>query len=146
LALQSPRLIEALAEKYTGGRLKLAPEHSSPKVLRLMGKPDISSFEAFARHFFQYSNKAGLRRQIIPYIIIGHPGTTIQDALELRRWLIRNNLRIDQVQEFTPTPMTISTCMYYTGLDYETGEPIHIPQPGEVRRQKELALWHQKKA
>ncbi len=146
LALQYPRLIEALAEKYTGGRLKLAPEHSSPQVLRLMGKPDISSFEDFARQFFQYSQKAGLKRQIIPYIIIGHPGTTIQDALDLRRWLIRNNLRIEQVQEFTPTPMTISTCMYYTGLDYETGRPIHIPQPGEVRRQKELALWHQKKA
>jgi len=142
LALQHPRFIEALAQKYTGGRIKLAPEHSSSSVLRLMRKPDVSSFESFAREFFRCSEKAGLKRQIIPYIIIGHPGTTMQDALQLRRWLMRNNLRVEQVQEFTPTPMTISTCMYYTGLDYETGKPIHIPQPGEVRRQKELALWH----
>ncbi|MFO8144219.1 MAG: YgiQ family radical SAM protein [Candidatus Syntrophosphaera sp.] len=142
LALQHPRFIEALAQKYTGGRIKLAPEHSSPAVLRLMRKPDVSSFESFAREFFRCSDKAGLKRQIIPYIIIGHPGTTMNDARELRRWLMRNNLWVEQVQEFTPTPMTISTCMYYTGLDYETGKPIHIPQPGEVRRQKELALWH----
>jgi len=142
LALQHPRFIEALAQKYTGGRIKLAPEHSSSSVLRLMRKPDVSSFESFAREFFRCSEKAGLKHQIIPYIIIGHPGTTMQDALQLRRWLMRNNLRVEQVQEFTPTPMTISTCMYYTGLDYETGKPIHIPQPGEVRRQKELALWH----
>jgi len=142
LALRNPRYIEALALKYTGGRLKLAPEHSVPSVLRLMGKPDTSTFEEFSREFFAACRKAGIKRQIIPYIIIGHPGTTIQDALELRQWLVQHRLRVEQVQEFTPTPMTISTCMYYTGLDYETGKPIHIPKPGEVRRQKELALWH----
>jgi len=56
---------------------------------------------------------------------------------------MKHNLRVEQVQEFTPTPMTVSTCMYYTGLDYQTGKPIHIPKPGEIRKQKELALWHQ---
>lgn len=142
LALRSPAYISALATKYTGGRLKLAPEHSVPAVLRLMGKPDTSSFEEFSREFFQACKQAGLKRQIIPYIIIGHPGTTIEDALELRQWLVRNHLRVEQVQEFTPTPMTISTCMYYTGLDYYTGQPIHVPKPSEIRRQKELALWH----
>jgi uncharacterized radical SAM protein YgiQ len=142
LALRSPRYIEELALKYTGGRLKLAPEHSVPNVLRLMGKPDTSSFEEFSREYYSACKKAGIKRQIIPYIIIGHPGTTVEDALELRKWLVKNRLRVEQVQEFTPTPMTISTCMYYTGLDYETGKPIHIPKPGEIRRQKELALWH----
>lgn len=142
LALRNPGYISALATKYTGGRLKLAPEHSVPAVLRLMGKPEISSFEEFSHEFFRACRDAGLKRQIIPYIIVGHPGTTIEDALELRRWLVRNRLRVEQVQEFTPTPMTISTCMYYTGLDYATGKPIHIPKPGEVKRQKELALWH----
>ncbi|MCB5246672.1 MAG: YgiQ family radical SAM protein [Candidatus Cloacimonetes bacterium] len=142
LALRSPGYISALAAKYTGGRLKLAPEHSVPAVLRLMGKPDVSSFEEFSREFFRACNQAGLKRQIIPYIIIGHPGTTIEDALELRRWLVQNRLRVEQVQEFTPTPMTISTCMYYTHLDYYTGKPLHVPKPAEVRRQKELALWH----
>ena len=142
LALRSPRYIEALATQYTGGRLKLAPEHSVPAVLRLMAKPEISSYESFAREYLQACQKGGIKRQIIPYIIIGHPGTTIQDALDLRKWLVANRIKVEQVQEFTPTPMTISTCMYYTGLDYETGAPIHVPKPGEIRRQKELALWH----
>jgi uncharacterized radical SAM protein YgiQ len=142
LALNSPKYISALAQKYTGGRLKLAPEHSVPSVLRLMGKPSVSSFEDFSREFHAACRKASLKRQIIPYIIIGHPGTSVQDALDLRSWLKRNNLRVEQVQEFTPTPMTVSTCMYYTGLDFETGKPIHIPKPSEIRRQKELALWH----
>lgn len=142
LALRSPAYIKALAEKYTGGRLKLAPEHSSDSVLRLMGKPSIQTYSEFSREFLQACKKAGLKRQIIPYIIIGHPGSTIQDALDLRKWLVANDLRIEQVQEFTPTPMTISTCMYYSGLDYDSGKAIHIPKPGEIRRQKELALWH----
>jgi len=64
----------------------------------------------------------------------------MDDALELHYWLRKNKLSVEQVQEFTPTPMTISTCMYYTGLDYETGEPIHIPKPSEIRRQKELII------
>ncbi len=142
LALGSPEYIKALAARYTGGRLKLAPEHSSPAVLRLMGKPEIGLFEEFVHRYFAACKLAGVRRQVIPYIIIGHPGTTVEDALSLRKWLISNKLRVEQVQEFTPAPMTISTCMYYTGLDYYTGKPIHIPKPSEIRRQKELALWH----
>ncbi|MBP7333782.1 MAG: DUF3362 domain-containing protein, partial [Candidatus Cloacimonas sp.] len=140
MAVTDDNYIEAIATKYTGGRLKLAPEHSVPKVLRLMNKPNINSFEAFSRKFYFYTNKAGLKRQIIPYLIIGHPGTTMDDAYKLRNWLQRNKLKVEQVQEFTPTPMTISTCMFYTGLDYETGEPIHIPKPSEIRKQKELIL------
>ncbi|MDP2173892.1 MAG: YgiQ family radical SAM protein [Candidatus Cloacimonadaceae bacterium] len=142
LAVNSKAYISAIATKYTGGRLKLAPEHCVPKVLRLMGKPVIESYETFSKEFFAACNQAGLKRQIVPYIIIGHPGTTIQDAIELRKWLIKNTIRIEQVQEFTPTPMTISTCMYFTGMDFETGAPIEIPKPSEVRKQKELALWH----
>ena len=143
LALRSPQYVAALATKYTGGRLKLAPEHSVDRVLTLMGKPSVSLYEEFAKEFFAACKKGGIKRQIIPYLIIGHPGTTLQDALELRAWLMKHNLRVEQVQEFTPTPMTVSTCMYYTGLDYQTGKPIHIPKPGEIRKQKELALWHQ---
>jgi len=75
---------------------------------------------------------------------VGHPGSDLESAKALRAWLMRHKIKVEQVQEFTPTPMTISTCMYYTGMDFETGEPIHIPKPGEVRKQKELILWHQK--
>ena len=140
LALDHHEYIKALATKFTGGRLKLAPEHSVPKVLRLMGKPEISSFEEFSKKYFRIAKDAGLKRQIIPYLIIGHPGTTMNDALELRNWLHKNNLHVEQVQEFTPTPMSISTCMYYTGLDFDTGKPIHIPIPGEIRQQKKLIV------
>ena len=140
MAVNDDNYIEALATKYTGGRLKLAPEHSVSSVLRLMNKPQIEVFEKFCKKFYFYTNKAGLKSKIIPYLIIGHPGTTMEDAFELRNWLRKNKLKVEQVQEFTPTPMTISTCMYYTALDYETGKPIHIPKPSEIRRQKELII------
>lgn len=140
LALSNRRYISEIARKYTGGRLKLAPEHSSPRVLKLMGKPSIKLFEEFHKAYFEEVKKSGLKRQIIPYLIIGHPGTTMDDAKHLRDWLVRNRIQVEQVQEFTPTPMSISTAMYYTGMDFETGAPIHIPSPGEVRRQKELIL------
>jgi len=140
MAVNDDKYIEAIAVKYTGGRLKLAPEHSVPKVLRLMGKPNIDSFEQFSKKFYSFTKKAGLKRKIVPYLIIGHPGTTIEDAYQLRNWLNRNKLVVEQVQEFTPTPMSISTCMFYSGLDYETGEPIHIPKPSEIRKQKNIIV------
>jgi len=144
MAIHSPEYISALASKYAGGRLKLAPEHSEAQVLKLMGKPDRQVYEAFSQEFYSLCRKVGLKRQIIPYLIVGHPGADLNSAKALRDWLIRHHIKVDQVQEFTPTPMTISTCMYYTGMDFETGEPIHIPKPGEIRKQKELILWHQR--
>ncbi len=140
MALGNRRYISAIAQKYTGGRLKLAPEHSSDTVLKLMGKPSIARFEDFSKQYFAEVNKAGIKRQIIPYIIIGHPGTTAADAMNLKNWLQSNHIKVEQVQEFTPTPMTISTCMYYTGLDFDEGTPIPVPSPGEIRKQKELIL------
>lgn len=141
LAIKDTRYIAALAKRYTGGRLKLAPEHSSDRILRLMGKPSISSYEKFCVEFEEQCCKAGLKRQVIPYLIIGHPGTTIEEAKQLASWLRLNKIQVEQVQEFTPTPLTISTCMYYTGLDFETGKPIHIPKGREIREQKELIFW-----
>lgn len=140
MALKDDNYIRALATRYTGGRLKLAPEHSVPKVLRLMGKPEINLYDEFCQRFQYFTAQAGLKRQVIPYLIIGHPGTTLEDAMQLRNWLRKNQIRVEQVQEFTPTPMSISTCMFFTGLDFYTGKPIHIPSPGEIRKQKELIL------
>ncbi len=142
MAITNDRYIKEIALKYTGGRLKLAPEHSVPKILRLMGKPDISSYEAFSKKYFAFTGAQGLKRQIIPYLIIGHPGTSKEDALALRNWLIKHNIQVEQVQEFTPTPMSISTCMYYTGRDFDNGEVIEIPTPGQIREQKKLVLWN----
>lgn len=140
MAVLDSDYVKAIATRYTGGRLKLAPEHSVPRILKLMGKPDIDSYEAFCALFYRYTEESGIKRQVIPYLIIGHPGTTLEDAIQLRNWLRKNNIKVEQVQEFTPTPMTISTCMYYTGLDFDTGKPIEIPSPGQIRKQKELIL------
>ncbi|MDD4310702.1 MAG: DUF3362 domain-containing protein, partial [Candidatus Cloacimonetes bacterium] len=85
-------------------------------------------------------NQAGIKRQFIPYLIIGHPGTSREDAINLRNWLKSHNIKVEQVQEFTPTPMSISTCMYYTGLDFDTGKPIEIPSPGQIREQKKMVV------
>lgn len=145
MAIASPQYIQALASKYAGGRLKLAPEHSETEVLKKMGKPSIDSYMSFSEQFFHYCKRAGLKRQIIPYLIIGHPGADLNSAIAMRKWLIKNRIKVEQVQEFTPTPMTISTSMYYTGLDYETGKPIHVPKPSEVRKQKEIIMWHKRR-
>lgn len=142
MAVKSRNYISAMAKSYAGGRLKLAPENTERKILELMGKPAIGTYEQFCKVFMEECAKAGLKRQVIPYLIIGHPGSTVEDAAQMRKWLIKNSIRVEQVQEFTPTPMTISTCMYFTGMNYLTGETIHIAKPSEIRRQKELILWH----
>jgi len=146
MAVGSPQYIQSLASKYAGGRLKLAPEHSETGVLKKMGKPPIDSYMSFTEQFFHYCKRAGLKRQIIPYLIIGHPGADLTSAVAMRKWLIKHRIRVEQVQEFTPTPMTISTSMYYTGLDFETGKPIHVPKPSEVRKQKEIIMWHKRRS
>jgi uncharacterized radical SAM protein YgiQ len=142
LALGDDAYIRDLALYYTGGRLKLAPEHISPHVLRLMNKPDIRSYEAFQEEFLRVCARSGAQRQIVPYLIVGHPGTTLRDAVELALYLRRRNLRLEQIQEFTPTPMTISTCMYFTGRAFPTHTPVHVPKGREIRLQKALAQWY----
>ncbi len=144
LAVKEDKYIGLLAEKYTGGRLKLAPEHVVTRVLQLMGKPSIDSYESFVEKFKHTTKRLGLSRQIVPYIIIGHPGTTLNDAIELGLWLKKNNIRLEQVQEFTPTPMTISTCMYYTELDFAEGNAIEVPKGHMIRLQKALVFWYDK--
>lgn len=141
LALQSISFIKQLVKSHTGGKLKLAPEHNSEKVLKLMNKADFRTYEHFVGLFEQYCSENSKRYSITPYIMVGHPGTTLHDAIELARYLKKNNLRLKQIQEFTPTPMTISSCMYYTGRDFGSGKKIHIPRGREVRLQKAIVQW-----
>jgi len=142
LALEDADYIERIAVKNVSGRLKLAPEHFQNRVLRYMGKPEIELYNEFCRRFLAVCKSKQLKREIIPYIIIGHPGTGMNEAIMLGLDLKRKNIRLSQVQEFTPTPMTISTCMYYTGLDYETGQAIHVPKGREIRIQKAFVFWY----
>ncbi|MFB3844124.1 MAG: YgiQ family radical SAM protein [Candidatus Cloacimonadaceae bacterium] len=142
LALHNPDYIKQIALYHTGGLLKLAPEHTEPEVLKAMGKPEIKMYTDFCKIFHKITYSAGKKSGIVPYLIAGHPGCTLDAAIRLGLWLKQRNIRAEQVQEFTPTPMTISTCMYYTGLDFETGKPIYVPKGREIRLQKALITWH----
>ncbi len=125
LAQLSPEYLQELAAHHTGGRLKVAPEHTSPKVLQLMKKPSIDNFGQFADRFRRASAAAGKpRQQIVPYFIASHPGCDLNDMIDLALYLKRNGYRPDQVQDFIPAPFDIATCMYYTGLDPFTMKPV----------------------
>ncbi len=142
LALKSKNFIRETAKHYIGGHLKLAPEHVVPKVLKIMNKPSIDLYEEFSKYFMDASLQAGKKQSIIPYIIVGHPGTDLNDAVKLALYLKKNNLKLEQVQEFYPTPMTPSTAMYYTELDYQTGKRVHVSKGREIRLQKALVQWY----
>jgi len=141
LSVNADDYIDDLAQFFIGGHLKLAPEHTNSLVLNAMGKPDISVYENFCRKFEKESHKMHKNQMVIPYIIVGHPGSGLKEGLDLALYLLKNNIRLEQIQEFTPTPMTLSTCMYFTGMDWETGKPIHVPKGREIRLQKALAQW-----
>ena len=141
LALESKSFIEELVKKYTGGRLKIAPEHKSERVLKFMFKPSFSTYQEYVELFEHYCKKYRMRHTVTPYIMVGHPGTTLDDAVDLAVYMKENNLKLEQVQEFTPTPMTISSCMYYTGRDFYSGNEIYVPKGREVRLQKAIVQW-----
>ncbi len=126
LAQMSPEYVRELAEHHTGGRLKVAPEHTSPKVLELMKKPSIDNFGVFAEQYRQASVDAGKpKQQIIPYFIASHPGCDLAEMIDLALYLKQNGYRPDQVQDFIPAPFDIATCMYYTGLDPFSKKPVN---------------------
>src|SRR5262245_39305562 len=125
LAQMSPEYVRELAEHHTGGRLKVAPEHTSPKVLGLMKKPSIDNFGGFAEEFKRASQEAGKpKQQLVPYFIASHPGCDLDEMIDLALYLKRNGYRPDQVQDFIPAPFDIATCMYYTGIDPFTKKPV----------------------
>jgi uncharacterized radical SAM protein YgiQ len=125
LAQLSPEYVGELAAHHTGGRLKVAPEHTSPDVLELMKKPSIDNFGVFAKQFQEASADAGKpKQQIIPYFIASHPGSDLHAMIDLALYLKRSGYRPDQVQDFIPAPFDIATCMYYTGMDPFTKKPV----------------------
>lgn len=140
LARLSPRYVRELAEHHVGGLLKVAPEHCSPDVLKLMKKPSIDEFTRFEQMFRHASSAAGKQQYLVPYFIAGHPGCTVEMMIELAQFLKRTGHRPDKVQDFIPNPMDIATAMYYTGLDPMTGEEIYVPRSGRERRQQRALL------
>ncbi|MCA3011368.1 MAG: YgiQ family radical SAM protein [Myxococcaceae bacterium] len=142
LAERSPEYVKELAAHHTGGQLSVAPEHVSPRVLEKMKKPGIESYERFQQMFACASQEAGKEQYDIPYFISGHPGSTLEDMVELALWLKQNGRRPRQVQDFIPTPMSIAACMYFTGIDPLKMEPVYTARGlKEKRLQKALLLY-----
>ena len=122
-----------LIEKHVSGRLKVAPEHTSAEVLKLMRKPSWQEYEKFHRFFEKVNKEAGLRQQLIPYFISSHPGCTNKDMQQLAEQCKRLSYRPEQVQDFTPTPMTLATTMFYTGLNPYTMEKVYVAKTKEEK-------------
>lgn len=142
LAERSPEFIEELAKWHVGGQLSVAPEHSKKDVLDKMKKPGIESYERFAEQFQCASEEAGKNQFLVPYFISGHPGSTLKDMVDLALWLKKKGMRPRQVQDFIPTPMSMATCMYYTGIDPFTKAPVYTAKEmHEKRLQKALLLY-----
>ncbi|MCL2329578.1 MAG: YgiQ family radical SAM protein, partial [Bacteroidetes bacterium] len=119
---------EQLLRHHVSGRLKVAPEHTQDHVLTLMRKPSFASFEKFKQQFDDYNIRFGLKQQLIPYFISAHPGCTAGDMQQLQKRLQSLRLQPEQVQDFTPTPMTLATTMYYTKTNPYTGAPLYVAQ------------------
>ena len=131
--LMSEEYGKELIEKHVSGRLKVAPEHTSSEVLKLMRKPAWEEYEKFHRFFERINQQAGLRQQLIPYFISSHPGCRNQDMQDLAEKCKRLNYRPEQVQDFTPTPMTLATTMFYTGLNPYTMEKVYVAKTKEEK-------------
>jgi len=138
--------VEYLAELVTNhvsGRLKVAPEHTSPKVLNYMRKVPFDLFIKLKQRFDNIIKKSGLKYEIVPYFISSHPGCTDRDMAELVAEVKNLGIKPEQVQDFTPTPMTLSTVMYYTGKDPYSGKDVYVARKiDEKRRQKEFFFWY----
>jgi uncharacterized radical SAM protein YgiQ len=140
---KQPDYFNNLLKHHVGGLLKVAPESSSPQVLHAMRKPAPQAFEKFLQEFRTRSQELDLRQAVVPYFISGHPGCTLNDMIDVALFLKQHHLQVEQVQEFTPTPGSLATCIYYTGSDPFTGEQVHVPRDAEERRlQKALLLAH----
>jgi uncharacterized radical SAM protein YgiQ len=142
LAERSPEFVAELARHHTGGMLSVAPEHNSPEVLEKMKKPPIESYERFAEAFCQASADAKKEQYLIPYLITGHPGSTLKDTVALALYLKRKGMRPRQVQDFIPTPMSMATAMYYTGYDPFSLEPVYTAQSLREKRMMKALVFY----
>lgn len=138
--------IRELARNHVSGQLRLAPEHVSPAVLKVMGKPPIELYHEFAREFERESRAAGKEQYVLPYLMSGHPGSTLKEAVELAEFCRDLGFNPEQVSDFYPTPSTVSTCIYATGLDPRTMEPVYCAtDPHEKALQRALIQYRDPK-
>ncbi|MBQ5870159.1 MAG: DUF3362 domain-containing protein, partial [Lachnospiraceae bacterium] len=146
LADKSREFLRELCEHHVSGQLKVAPEHISDAVLQRMGKPEVSVYNQFVKEYKAMNQKIGKEQYLVPYLMSSHPGSTLKEAIELAEYLRDLGYMPEQVQDFYPTPSTISTCMYYTGLDPRTMEEVYVPKnPHEKAMQRALIQYRNPK-
>ena len=131
-----------LCEHHISGQLKVAPEHVAERVLRRMGKPSRQVYERFVKKFYEINRELGKEQYLVPYLVSSHPGSDLRAAIELAEYLRDIHHTPEQVQDFYPTPGSLSTCMFYTGLDPRTMEPVYVPRaPKEKAMQRALLQY-----
>ncbi|MCL1903263.1 MAG: YgiQ family radical SAM protein [Oscillospiraceae bacterium] len=135
---------DELVKHHVSGQLKVAPEHCKPNVLDYMGKPSSSVYDGFCEAFAAQTKRVGMEQYLVPYLMSSHPGATTQDAVDLAIWLKKRKIRPEQVQDFYPTPGTISTAMYYTGLNPFTLEKLYVARSAEKRAAQRALLQYYK--
>ena len=140
MADKDDTFFKELVEHHVSGQLKVAPEHVSPNVLKYMGKPAGKTYDEFRRKFFKITERLGKKQFIIPYLMSSHPGCKLEDAIMLAEYLRDINYQPEQVQDFYPTPGTLSTTMFYTGLDPLTMEEVYIPRSKEEKAMQRALL------
>lgn len=142
LADRKRDFLKELCQYHVSGQLKVAPEHVARPVLSLMGKPEHSVYEKFTEEFYKMNAKIGKKQYLVPYLMSSHPGSTLKEAVELAEYCRDLGYMPEQVQDFYPTPSTLSTCMYYTGLDPRTGQKVYVPKnPHEKAMQRALIQY-----
>ena len=146
MADKDDTFFKELCEHHVSGQLKVAPEHISDAVLQKMGKPENSVYQAFTKKYKQINERIGKNQFLVPYLMSSHPGSTMKEAVELAEYLRDLGYMPEQVQDFYPTPSTISTCMYYTGVDPRTMEKVYVPvNPHEKAMQRALIQYRNPK-
>ena len=133
-----------LCQYHVSGQLKVAPEHVSHEVLKRMGKPSKHVYQKFSDKFYEINRKIGKEQYLVPYLMSSHPGSSLKEAVELAEYLRDNRIHPEQVQDFYPTPGTLATCMFYTGLDPRTMEKVYVPRSPEEKAMQRALLQYRR--
>ena len=142
MADPSDAFLEELVRYHISGQLKVAPEHISDPVLNMLGKPEHAVYEAFVKRYNQMNEKCGMKQYLVPYLMSSHPGCTMKDAVRLAEYLHKIHHMPEQVQDFYPTPSTLSTVMYYTGLDPRTMKPVYVPKSAHEKAMQRALMQY----
>lgn len=141
---QNEQFFKELCKYHISGQLKVAPEHISSEVLKKMGKPEREVYDRFVKKYYQINKELGMKQFLVPYLMSSHPGSTLKEAIELAEYLRDLGYMPEQVQDFYPTPGTLSTCMYYTELDPRTMEKVYIPKSAHEKAMQRALIQYRK--